>query len=60
MTRKREKIADCRRVLKWLIAELETALGINDATMYTIPLLEQLNALDRLDTELAADGKDGE
>jgi len=54
MNAKREKIADCRRVHRWLIAELEDALGIQPATPYTMPLLSNLNELDKLDSELAS------
>ena len=57
---KRQRIANCRQVMRQLIVNLEEALGPKASTPYTMPLLEQLNALDRLDTELAADGKDGE
>ncbi len=53
MTNQRERIAGCRRGLRWIIAELEAALGANAAAPHTMPLLERLNALDRLDTELA-------
>jgi hypothetical protein len=57
MSMKREKIADCRRVHRWLIAELEGALGITEAVPYTMPLLANLNALDRLDTEMASEAQ---
>ena len=57
MSEKRRHIAECRRALKYAISQLEMGLK-EKAASHTIPLLKELNDLDRLDTELAAGGKE--